>query len=86
MRGTLAKAIRTRVYGESGTGRTRKWSSTVKPDGKRYRITDRLKRVIGETVRIWWRGTVTADHQLQLYQRIKRMRRGLSWRQVGRLA
>lgn len=86
MRGTLAKAIRRKVYGESGTGRLRKWSSTEKPSGHRYRIVDRLNRVIGESLRIWWRGTVTADPQRQLYQDIKRMRRGLSWRKVGGLA
>lgn len=76
MRGTRAKAIRRAIYGADGTGRFRQWSSAVKPVGQRYRIVDRLNRLIGETVRVWWHGTVTADPRRRAYQAAKRAATG----------
>ena len=76
MRGTRAKAIRRTIYGDSGSRRFREWSSTEKPTAWRYRVVDWSKRVIGETIRIWWTGTVTADPKRRAYQQAKLAARG----------
>lgn len=80
MRGTKAKACRRAIYGDGGSGRTREWSSDVKPDRRGYRLLDRLGRVIGETVRTVWRWDVRADARRQAYQALKRSFQGRSWK------
>lgn len=77
MRGTQAKALRRRVYGEGGSSRIRAYFT---PDGREYRpadysyhVTDHKGRVIGVARRLWRNGeTVVADIQRQVYQRAKR--------------
>lgn len=78
MRGTKAKECRRAIYGEGGSGRTREWSSNVKPDRRGYRLVDRLGKVVGETVRTLWRGKVRADARRQAYQALKRSFQGRS--------
>lgn len=80
MRGTKAKACRRAIYGEGGSGRTREWSSDVKPTRRGYRLVDRLGKVVGETVRTLWMGKVQADARRRAYQQLKRSFHGRSWR------
>ena len=76
MRGTKAKECRRAIYGEGGSGRTRQWKSRERPSRHGLRIVDRLGKVIGETIRTIWHGTVTADPQRSAYQALKRSFRG----------
>lgn len=77
MRGTQAKALRRRVYGEGGSSRVRAYFT---PDGREYRpadyshpVTDHKGRVLGVAKRLWRAGeTVVADVQRQVYQRMKK--------------
>lgn len=82
MRGVRAKEIRRAIYGADGSARFRGWSSTEKAQTFCYRVVDHLGMVVGETVRRWWHGTVTADPLRRLYQYAKRARRGQNWRTV----
>lgn len=84
MNGRLSKVLRRTVYGSGGTGRFREWISESLPERTQYRLIDRLNRsrVIGTVLRTWWRGTVRADARRHRYQKLKRLRGGLSWRQV----
>jgi hypothetical protein len=83
MRGTLAKELRRKVYGEGGSSRTRQWSSDERTVRWFPKVTDHLGAAIGSAFRRLWTGRVIADQQRRTYQHLKRNRRGMSWRQVS---
>lgn len=86
MSGKRARYYRQAVYGTDGSIRDRRWESTHGPPRSfRYKISDRIGatgKVIGETIRTIWSGTVRADFRRRTYQKLKRSRRGMCWKVV----